>query len=778
MSASTRPIRIGNGKDTGWQPDIVVREWAVSRRHCEVVPISGTSGWQYRLTDLGSLNGTVYKSQRVPSNASILLQEGDTFWIGATELACRNGSIAHAAETATAPKLRHAIPSGLPLEIGRMPDPGGIVVSMPYASRKHCQVERTPKGYRLTDQGSRNGTFFRGRRLGPKESVLLADGDVFEIEGMQFRVVAGCVEMLAPVIEATAEGVALDVRGVSVGNPPRLWPVSFQLPPGKLLAVVGTSGSGKSTLLKALVGILRPTRGRVLVNGADVHASLAVLSASMGYVPQKDTVHRELRVHSVLRYGAEMRMPQATSDQREEQVARVLRHLLMEEHADKPVHVLSGGQLKRVNVGLELLTRPALLYMDEPTSGLDPGLEKEFMEKMRCLAEEGCSVILVTHSELVVRECDLVLVLLPGGHTRYFGETCPQALREAFGTSEFATICQGLLREQPVPPAPLPADEASAIQARDTPVPPQVKKGLGQYRMLLRRYWEMLISGTVDLPVLTGHVRVPALGISLFAQAVLLPLILAAVLPHDVLSPFAQLVHRLSLNYPNTGVLSGGSILQVAETVKSDLMNKMQALMLQPILALLLVIFASMFGILSTANEITKEKAIFLRERMAGLQVGPYLLSKATVWSGLCLVHSALLLWIMDRRVHFDQVGTSWNQLLPTLALGSIAVMAIGLLISAEAGSSYQSIAAAGAVLFLLIMFSGVLPPGNSGIFTVPLHAVSQMCPSYWAFGALKTALNLPGGAPIPLARLWLVLLGALYLLGARWALLRAGRVA
>jgi len=85
------------------------------------------------------------------------------------------------------------------------------------------------------------------------------------------------------------------------------------------------------------------------------------------------------------------------------------------------VHSLSGGQRKRVSVALELLTKPSLLFLDEPTSGLDPGMDRSVMHMLRGLADDGRTVIVVTHSVLSLDVCDRLLVLAPGGRIAYYG---------------------------------------------------------------------------------------------------------------------------------------------------------------------------------------------------------------------------------------------------------------------------------------------------------------------------------------------------------------------
>src|SRR2546430_9106160 len=109
-------------------------------------------------------------------------------------------------------------------------------------------------------------------------------------------------------------------------------------------------------------------------------------------------------------------------------------------HANTRADRLSGGQLKRVNVAQELLTKPSLLFLDEPTSGLDPGLDKSVMEQMRDLAHDGRTVIVVTHSVDNLDTCDRLLVLVPGGRIAFYGP--PGEGLSYFGQSRWAEVFQ------------------------------------------------------------------------------------------------------------------------------------------------------------------------------------------------------------------------------------------------------------------------------------------------------------------------------------------------
>ncbi len=198
--------------------------------------------------------------------------------------------------------------------------------------------------------------------------------------------------------------------------------ISLIYQPREFIVVVGQSGGGKSTLVDAIAGYRPATHGKVLVNNLDIYQNFDAIRNEIGYVPQRDIIHMELTVYQALDFAAQLRMPKdTTKEERHQRIMEVLNELDLTHRKDVQVSGLSGGQQKRVSIGVELLTRPGLFFLDEPTSGLDPGTETSFMHLMRRLADQGRTIIMVTHATKNVMLADKVVFLARGGYLAWFG---------------------------------------------------------------------------------------------------------------------------------------------------------------------------------------------------------------------------------------------------------------------------------------------------------------------------------------------------------------------
>jgi ABC transport system ATP-binding/permease protein len=197
---------------------------------------------------------------------------------------------------------------------------------------------------------------------------------------------------------------------------------------GRLIALMGASGAGKSTLLHVLNGSEKPSSGQVLINGIDVHKEPDRIEGIIGFVPQDDLLIEDLTVYQNLYYAAKLCFSHKSEQEIDELVLRVLDDLGLSETRDLKVgsplrKTISGGQRKRLNIGLELLREPAVLFCDEPTSGLSSRDSENIIDLLKELSLKGKLVFTVIHqpSSDIFKMFDKLLILDTGGYQIYYG---------------------------------------------------------------------------------------------------------------------------------------------------------------------------------------------------------------------------------------------------------------------------------------------------------------------------------------------------------------------
>lgn len=197
---------------------------------------------------------------------------------------------------------------------------------------------------------------------------------------------------------------------------------------GNLIALMGASGAGKSTLLHVLNGSEKPSQGQVLINGIDIHQSPKRIEGVIGFVPQDDLLIEDLTVYQNLYYAARLCFSHKTEVEIDTLVMTVLEDLGLAESKDlkvgSPLHkTISGGQRKRLNIGLELLREPAVLFCDEPTSGLSSRDSENIIDLLKELALKGKLVFAVIHqpSSDIFKMFDKLVILDTGGYQIYYG---------------------------------------------------------------------------------------------------------------------------------------------------------------------------------------------------------------------------------------------------------------------------------------------------------------------------------------------------------------------
>jgi ABC transport system ATP-binding/permease protein len=197
---------------------------------------------------------------------------------------------------------------------------------------------------------------------------------------------------------------------------------------GRLVGIMGASGAGKSTLLNVLNGSSRPSSGQVLINGIDIHSDDPAVEGIIGFVSQDDLLIEELSVYQNLYYNAKLCFDNYSEEELETTVNSVLKSLGLFEirniQVGSPLNKkISGGQRKRLNIALELIREPAVLFLDEPTSGLSSRDSENILDLLKELSLKGKLVFVVIHqpSSDIFKMFDRLLILDTGGYLIYNG---------------------------------------------------------------------------------------------------------------------------------------------------------------------------------------------------------------------------------------------------------------------------------------------------------------------------------------------------------------------
>ncbi|MGW7272826.1 FHA domain-containing protein [Streptomyces sp. NPDC054864] len=590
------------------------------------------------------------------------------------------------------------------VRIGRAAD-NDLVIDDLVVSRRHAELRVLADGtYEIVDLGSHNGTYLNGQPVG---RAPVAAGDIVGVGHRAYCLVGDELQEYVDTGE-----VSLDVQELTVavdrGRKTLLDKITFPVGEKCLLAVVGPSGAGKSTLLNALTGLRPADDGTVLYDGRDLYRDYAELRQRIGLVPQDDILHAQLTVRRALGYAAELRFPQDTEKaERRARVDEVIRELGLEQRVDQPIHSLSGGQRKRVSVALELLTKPSLLFLDEPTSGLDPGMDRSVMHMLRGLADDGRTVIVVTHSVLSLDGCDRLLVLAAGGRIAYYGP--PQDALPFFGFEEWPEAFEafegdhdrdwaGEYRRSPfhqqyiVNSSAQPAlPQGGGGQPVTFAAPPKAQSWGSQLRTLVRRYAAALAADRTFLAIMIA-----------------LPFVMGAM----------------------ARALSGSKLTQ--ETAMNAL--------------LILCVGGVLTGAANAVRELVKERVIYRRERAVGLSRSAYLMSKVVVLGTITILQAVVLTLVALLGVDLNAPAGK-GVLLPPLVEITVAVamlaftaMMLGLLVSALVRKEEVTMPLLVLLAIVQVVFCGALLKLNG----VPgVEQLAWLVPSRWALGAMAGTIGL-----------------------------------
>lgn len=388
---------------------LLIDHASIAPRHAELLNGKDSA----TLRDLGSANGTFVNGEKIRER---LLQEGDLLQFGS----CETHVFLYRESRTRVNVLRDVELTEPVVTIGRAAS-NRIHLEHPTVSSRHAEVRKVDGGFELVDLGSTNGTFVNGQRirqqrLQPRDRISLGAVQ-FVFDGSQMEQQSDGTQ-----IRLTARALRVEAKDFNTGAPLCLLDdVSLAIEPREFVGLLGPSGAGKSTLMDALNGSRPAQQGKVQLNSADLYTEYASLRTLIGYLPQEDILHRQLSVRECLYYSARLRLPDDFGESEiRERVNEVMQQLELTDRADLPIEQLSGGQRKRVSLGIELLSKPALLFVDEPTAGQDPRTEMKMMQMFREIANRGSTVIINTHLLGSFSLLDKVAVLVRG-KLAYFG---------------------------------------------------------------------------------------------------------------------------------------------------------------------------------------------------------------------------------------------------------------------------------------------------------------------------------------------------------------------
>lgn len=722
----TRIVLIGRGTGN----DLVLRQPSVSARHARV--LVGPDGiW---IEDLGSRNGTfVGTPPRKIDRERIKLDDPLVFGDAALPATALRDFLERTQPRPADDGVIHLDDAAL-VTFGRRAG-ASVPLDQPLVSALHASVAVDRGRVVVRDLGSMTGTFVDGRRI--DRPVEIGPGTLVQVGDQRYRLSADA-RALEPV-DTSADAVEAVNVAVEAAGRRLLENVSLVIQPGEMVAIMGPSGAGKSTLLSVLNGQVAPAAGRIVIGGLDLHDHFELFRGRIGYVPQDDILHADLTVWQALWYAARLRLPKDMADA---EIARRIRQVLAQlglegtEHTrvgDQRKRGVSGGQRKRVNLAMELLTDPPILVLDEPTSGLSSTDTISVMELLRSLADAGKTILVTIHQPSLeaYQKFDAVAVIARDASTRqvgrlaWYGRAWPDAVNffepPAPGTPH-PTTADGLLRGLATRPVAdwvrqwehsvaksiwvdgRAGSHAARTAAGRRPQPRPVER-LSQWATLVNRGLAVKAADRWNTAVL-------------FLQAPLVGLLVAAV--------FAKVLRAAPTpdSWPHAGV-------------------NMATMMFVTALA------AIWFGCSATAREIVAEWPIYRRERMVGLSILSYLGSKTALLLVVAAVQAACLLgivaWACD-------VQSPWWHLYLVLYAAGLAGGAVGLVVSATLRTTEAATAILPVLLMPMIVLGGVLVPlADLPRLTQPLAAAM---PSRWAFegmvvpeAAARPRLKIPHGA-------------------------------
>ncbi len=656
------------GRDLG--ADFIADVPTVSRRHVQITHT--VAGWE--VTDLHSSNGTFLNSKANTLENPTLVTLDDVLLLGTYRLPVKLLVETLEKSSRTSSKASVDLHPQKPIIIGRS-DQCDVVLPHPHVSSRHAKLTLLENGrLRVEDLGSLNGTYVNGRRIIREETSLdsqIAVGfivlDINSRNKLAAKVGHHAIRIDALRIKRSTKHRVTGKDLTLLDN------VNLSIFPSELVALMGPSGAGKTTLLQILCGEESPTSGEIRLNGDNLFDHFDRYRSAIGYVPQDDILHKDLTVYQALYFSARMRLPpDTTKSEIDRRINQTLQDLNLVDQKDQLIgsvenKVLSGGQRKRVNLGVELVSDPVLLFLDEPTSGLSSSDTADIITVLRELANRGKTIILTIHqpSVEVYNKMNYVLLLAKGGQLAFFGPPNPDSF-DYFQTSK------------PTPDA--------VIANLDKRSPKDLSESYRQSTL----FSDYVSDRQADRqnPAITSTTEEKKSKAFPFLQFLAL------------FQRFCLIKRRDKENL---------IFLTVFPIAIGLLIGSLSTNNLGFSVPLFIMVLATIFsGLLNACREIVAERAIFRRERRVNLQIMPYLMSKIALLWMIGAVQSLILIVVMRSII---SLHASTAEVFAVLAATSLASTIIGLLVSAVVAAETQAMSFTNLVLIIHLVMGGCVFP-------------------------------------------------------------------
>lgn len=741
QSAQMRRVTIGRNPEAG----IVLNRPGVSWEHA--VLYRDEAG-RAVLQDNGSTNGTFVNSVNNRVTA-VYLNPGDTVYFGGLPVAA-----SRLIEALQLPQEERFSIGGQAAEVfelqgsillGRS-DQADHKLDHPSVSWEHARIGNEGGRFSITDLNSTNGVYVDGQRI--KGRVEIQPGQEIRLGAFAFTINAqGQVEKRSDEKDITVEvrDLTVMVPAGSGGSKTLIENVSLVIEPGELVALMGPSGAGKTTLLDAMNGTRPPSSGHVLYAGRSLYEYFDYFRNRIGYVPQDDIMHTQLTVYEALYYTAKLRLPAGTSASYiEKRIEAALRAVSLYETATpaNPVPVqhrligdpgkkgISGGQRKRVNVAMELLSDPTVLFLDEPTSGLSSTDARNVVKSLRELANKGKSIVVTIHQPgYDVYEKFHCLAMMsnhkdPAMSDEQRARTAmPVGRMVYYGPAEGAFPFFDADAKAPQPGAPtmrLPDDFFDGMHKRsldhwkqkydNDPASPKTRYVVQRQGKVPERQKQASIERVVK---------------HRWGQLMTLASRLLLIKKKDAFQLWMMLLTPLVL----------GGLITALHPVKNTEDFALWSRFVSRLGSahFLMVVSAMWFGCNNAVREIVGERAILKRERMVNLSLLSYVGSKLAVLSVICLLQCVLLLSIVKLGAGLE---AAFLPTLLTLFLTSLAGIGLGLCVSAIAPTNETAVVSLPMILLPMIILGGGILPLHSLRDNVPAlgYVADTLVPTRWAF--------------------------------------------